>query len=115
MTDKYSLENLERWIEDLKNNASDTCKKILLCNKVDLPHDQDQIQKGREIAENNNFMFCETSAKSGHNVDRAVKQICREIVKNRAASNLDCAGAPRKDALLQKGLARRGGVGCGCR
>lgn len=86
VTDNSSLQGLHRWIEDLRNNASENCKKILLCNKVDLPHDTTQVARGKEIANENGFTFIRTSAKNGHNIFKAIKHVSRDILKTRVAS-----------------------------
>lgn len=114
VTEADSLKNLDRWIEDLRNNASETCKQMLLCNKIDLPHDPDQITKGKELAAENGFTFCQTSAKSGHNVSKAIKHICRAIIDNRAKSGLDASGSRKNTVSMQRlknPIKRR----CGCR
>jgi len=109
VTDNSSLLSLDRWIEDLNTNASETCRKILLCNKIDLPHDPDQVAKGKALAVKNGFTFCKTSAKSGHNVFKAIKHISREIIDNRDVEDIgDETVTMQNQPLIQR---RR----CGCR
>lgn len=109
VTNNDSLLSLDRWIDDLNNNASKSCRKILLCNKVDLPHTPDQVAKGKALADENGFTFCKTSAKSGQNIFKAIKHISREIIDNRAVEDTDKATvAMENQPLIQR---RR----CGCR
>lgn len=112
VTDEQSLKDLDRWIEDLQTNASEACRKILLCNKVDLPHDPAQIEKGKALAAANGYKFCRTSAMSGQNVFKAVKLISREIIEDRIGAGTSASSS--KQHLLndsQQPRARR----CSCR
>ena len=63
---------------------------------------QEQITKGKELAAENGYTFCQTSAKSGHNVSKAIKHICREIINNRAKSNLDGSGSRKNTVSMQR-------------
>jgi len=109
VTDNSSLLSLDRWIEDLNTNASESCRKILLCNKIDLPHDPEQVAKGKALAVKNGFTFCKTSAKSGQNVSKAIKHISREIIDNRDVEDLDDDTVTMQNQPL---IQRRR---CGCR
>jgi len=113
VTDEMSLKGLDRWIEDLRNNASESCKKILLCNKIDLPHDSELVAKGKELASENGFTFCRTSAKSGHNISQAVKHISRQIIEARASSS-EATASRRNTVTMQrpKNIIQKR---CGCR
>lgn len=109
VTDNSSLLSLDRWIEDLNTNASESCRKILLCNKIDLSHDPDQVAKGKALADKNGFTFCKTSAKSGQNVFKAIKHISREIIDNRDVEDVDDDTVTMQNQPL---IQRRR---CGCR
>lgn len=111
VTDDQSLTDLDRWIEDLRSNASEACRKILLCNKIDLPHDPAQVQKGKALAAVNGYTFCRTSAKSGQNISKAVKHISREIIEDRIKTG--ASDSSNKQPLLNDSehSTRR----CGCR
>jgi len=114
VTDEQSLKDLDRWIEDLQANASEACRKILLCNKVDLPHDPAQVEKGKALAAVNGYKFCRTSAKSGQNIFKAVKHISREIIEDRVEAGTSASSNKQpllNDTQQPRGYRRR----CGCR
>ena len=73
-----SFENIKnRWIEDI-NNAFDISKipVILVGNKKDLKDERNiSEEEGKEVAKKNNFMFSETSAKTGENVNKIFQDL----------------------------------------
>ena len=78
-----SFENIKNeWIEDI-NNAFDISKipVILVGNKKDLKHNRIiSEEEGKEVANKNNFMFSETSAKTGENVNKIFQDLFEFIV-----------------------------------
>ena len=82
ISSRDSFNNISTWIEDCKNQSPKTIFMVLVGNKCDL-NDKRQvsIEEGRELAERNNMMFFETSAKDGINVDEIFLHSANEISK----------------------------------
>ena len=80
ISSRDSFNNVSTWIEDCKNQSPKTIFMVLVGNKCDL-YDKRQvsIEEGRELAEKNNMMFFETSAKDGINVDEIFLNSAHEI------------------------------------
>ena len=79
---RESFEHISNWIEDCKNQSPKTIFMCLVGNKCDLNEKrQVSIEEGRELAEKNNIMFFETSAKDGINVEEIFVNTANEISK----------------------------------
>ncbi len=82
ISSRDSFNNVMSWIEDCKNQSPKTIFMVLVGNKCDL-NDKRQvtIEEGRELAERNEMLFFETSAKDGINVDEIFLNSANEISK----------------------------------
>ena len=82
VTDKKSFELLDKWINNI-NDSVDINSKILILagNKADIEDDKREVS--REEAENyanlNNFLYFETSAKSGLNIKEVFNKLYEDI------------------------------------
>ena len=83
--DEKSFENVKfRWIQDI-NDSLDMSKTpiILVGNKIDLKDERIiSEEEGQKLANDNNFEFLETSAKTGENVNEIFQTIFEIIVKD---------------------------------
>lgn len=68
--DRQSFENTLNWLDDVKKEHSgDGVVLCLVGNKTDLSDlRQVSVEEGESRAKDNNCLFCETSAKIGHNI-----------------------------------------------
>ena len=68
---QISFESLDKWIRDVDENGTlPNMMKILLATKSDLISEREVSQKEAEkLAKNNGFVYFETSAKEGTNVE----------------------------------------------
>ena len=78
-----TFQNIENWIEELLKNVKTPVPIVLIANKTDLRTDVDfsiSKEEGYYLAQKiakkylnkeNSVGYIETSAKSGHNVERA--------------------------------------------
>ena len=87
ITRKLTFDNLNIWINEIKNICSKSVYIILLGNKCDLENQREvSYKEGEKYAEENNFKFYETSAKDNINIievfEESSKIICDNIEKN---------------------------------
>jgi small GTP-binding protein len=82
ISSRDSFNNVTTWIEDCKNQSPKTIFMVLVGNKCDL-NDKRQVtaEEGKELADKNDMMFFETSAKDGINVDEIFLNSANEISK----------------------------------
>ena len=79
---KQSFNNVDKWIDDLKEFGEDCTCILLVGNKCDLDNiRQVSMDEVRKKAEQYNVGFCETSAKTGKDVDVAFQRLIEEISK----------------------------------
>ena len=77
---KESFENIDRWIEELRSYSGDVpC--VIFANKSDLSEERKiSAEEGQKKAEEYNFQYFETSAKTGENVQTAFNKLAEKIV-----------------------------------
>lgn len=80
VTDKESYKNIDTWMNEVEKHASDNVSRILVGNKSDLT-DSRQVttDEGKELADQYNIRFMETSAKESANVEEAFTLMTKEI------------------------------------
>ena len=79
---KNTFDNVDKWINELKNNGSEDVYIMLVGNKSDLK-DKREIsdEEVKKKAEVYNVAFCETSALEGKNIEYAFECLINEITK----------------------------------
>jgi len=88
VTSRTSFANISGWLQDVRAHADPHLTCILVGNKIDLcdptvqRHRQRQVttEQGAAFAREHGLLFVESSAKSGHNVDRAFEDASRDIL-----------------------------------
>ena len=79
---KNTFDNVDKWINELKNNGSEDVFIMLVGNKSDLKEQreisEDDVKKKAEMY---NVAFCETSALEGKNIEFAFENLINEITK----------------------------------
>jgi small GTP-binding protein len=84
ITNKKSFENLNKWIEDVKENSPKDCKYIIIGNKSDLSD-----QRTISTFEIDNFVkekkssYFEVSAKNDEGLNDAFINLSKEIIKDK--------------------------------
>ena len=81
ITSRESFEGLPDWVNLINDNV-DYAPIVLIGNKVDDASENRIVryEEGRQFAEANDFLFFETSALNGKNVNKAVYSLCEKII-----------------------------------
>ena len=83
ITRRETFTQLEKWLTEARENASENMVIMLIGNKVDLDHKRAvTYQDGSDFAAKNNLIFLETSAKTAANVEEAFVQTAQKIYQN---------------------------------
>jgi len=80
VTNEQSFLDIEKWLDDIENYASENVIVILIGNKSDMT-DQKVIStsRGNELAHKHNIRFIETSAKNDDNIINTFTTIVNDI------------------------------------
>lgn len=91
ITNYRSFENIEKWLDQLKNEGEFT--KILIGNKLDLKKDRCvSKEEAEEFARKNNMEFLEISVKNNEGVIESFEKLLNNIskdIKNKKNFNLE--------------------------
>ena len=87
ITNSDSFNGLKDWLESIKTHFGEkniSIPIIIVGNKIDL-EDKRDVEKddANKFAQENNFKYFETSAKTGEGVDNAVRELVRQILANK--------------------------------
>ena len=83
ITDKESFEKINFWVDNIKNNAPENAKLILVGNKCDLANERKvSYEEGENYAKNLNIKFFEASARDGTNVNELFFYLANEIYQD---------------------------------
>jgi Ras-related protein Rab-8A len=106
--EEESFANVENWMRQIDENASPGVKRILVCNKCDVPDAERAVskEKGEALAAKYGIPYFEASAKENLNVNEAFLKITRDILKELKGDEED----GKKLSLGGDG----GSAGCGC-
>ncbi|CAD8059655.1 unnamed protein product [Paramecium sonneborni] len=81
ITKRDSFHNLQRWMEEIKNNGNANMVITLCGNKVDLESERAvTYEEGWQFAQQHQLIFLETSAKQGINIQSAFYQSTQRIL-----------------------------------
>ena len=86
VTNSESFDNLKFWINSIKSNLGEKnifIPIIIIGNKIDMK-DMRDISKddANKFAQENNYKYFETSAKTGEGVDEAIRNLVNQILAN---------------------------------
>merc|ERR1712130_171647 len=83
ITTQESFLGAKTWIEELQRQVRADIVIGLAGNKSDLEDKREvTLEDGKNYAEDNGYLFYETSAKLGHNVNEIFKDIAKKLPKN---------------------------------
>ena len=82
ITSRSSYEQLSKWVQIIKKETYKT-PVILVGNKLDQEDDKRIVREkeGLQFAKDNDFLFRETSAFNGQNINNVINDLCEKIVK----------------------------------
>jgi len=94
ITKDVSFENVEKWLAELKENATADITMMLVGNKTDLANARCvSTEEGKTYASKNGVSFMEASALTASNVEAAFLQILSEIYHKKAHKEQAASGA----------------------
>lgn len=80
VSDLESFNNVKQWLQEIERYAVDNVNKLLVGNKCDMASKKVVSYKtGKDLADNFNMPFIETSAKNAHHVEEAFVTMAAEI------------------------------------
>lgn len=89
ITEKKTFEDLEQWIESIKENIDiDTLPIVLVGNKLDL-ESQRQVSKeqAEQFAKNEKFKYFETSSKNNIGIEETFQYLAEEMYRIKQNQN----------------------------
>lgn len=110
---KSSFENVDRWLNELRDHADSQIVVMLVGNKTDLKHLRAvQTEDAAFYAQRHNLAFIETSALDNSNVEQAFTKILteiyrlstRQIVNDKRANSVIGPSKPISAATQPEGL-----------
>ena len=93
VTQMRSFENINKWLRNIDDHASDDVVKMLVGNKCDM-EDKRCIARarGETLAREHGVPFLETSAKANTNIEKAFFEMARLILKKTPLGPSDSTG-----------------------
>ena len=82
INNKESFDKVQFWIEEIKANAEEKIKCILIGTKCDLDKREVSEEDGQNLGEKYGYKFLETSAKENININEAFETLVSEIMNN---------------------------------
>ena len=90
ISDRESFDSMPRWIQEVKDIINKEVVYALIGNKIDLEKERKvTFDEGKKLAEQNNFVFQEVSAKTGENFEKLFEVQIYEAVYNKFRSEFD--------------------------
>ena len=100
ITRKETFDHINKWLQEVKTNGSKDICCILIGNKKDLEESrQVKYEEGKKLAEENNLLFLETSAKTAENVQECFKISAEKILDQISKTGVDPT-APSKNVKI---------------
>jgi small GTP-binding protein len=99
VTRRESFANIQRWIEDVRAAARPDAVMVLLGNKADLAAARDvAADEAEAFARDRGMLYFETSAKTGENIERAMRACLDAVERLINAGKYD--GSAASDAYV---------------
>jgi Ras-related protein Rab-8A len=80
LTDSKSFENVEKWMQQIEENAPKNISKILVGTKCDLIEDRSvSFECAERLAKSYNMTYLEVSSKTGANIMESFNNLANSI------------------------------------
>lgn len=119
ITNRDTFRSCQSWIDECQNLTQKNVVIVLVGNKCDLETERKvNTDEGQQLADENNILFYETSAKTGENVLDVFNASCgkiSDIIKNKQVDiNMESNGIKlgTRDSLLEKTKPQKKNTGC---
>ncbi len=87
VTRRRTFLNIDKWKEEAFENTGKEIPIILVANKIDLVDSRTVNKKeGKAYAKEHGFIYVESSALTGENVEEAYVTLCKKMIKESKAS-----------------------------
>jgi len=87
VTRRRTFLNVDKWKEEAFENTGKEIPIVMVANKIDLVDDRTVTQKdGKTYAKENGFIYVESSALTGENVEDAYVELCKKMVNESKAN-----------------------------
>ena len=86
LTREQTYIEVRKWLTEIRQFAGQDIPFVLIGNKYDLLEDVGEVidrDEAKALAEGENSIYIETSAKTGINVDEAFTELTRRIIESR--------------------------------
>jgi|688.fasta_scaffold201594_4 Ras-related protein Rab-1A len=101
VTNRNSFKNSQKWLDDILPNCTNSTAILLIGNKSDMDKQREVLyEEGKQLADEYNLMFIETSAKDRINIDLAFRDMAIKI-KNKIIDDVKINGINGNDPFLQ--------------
>jgi Ras-related protein Rab-11A len=82
VTRRRTFLNIDRWKEETIDNVGKKIPIVVVANKIDLVESRVVPEKeGRNYANENEFIYVESSALTGENVEAAYVELCKKMIE----------------------------------
>ncbi|KAI6225316.1 Ras family protein [Aphelenchoides fujianensis] len=82
LTNSDTFRGIKRWLDEIERNC-ESIPTMLVANKLDNEANRAVVKKdGEEYAICKNCLFCETSARTGENVEKIFEDLTRKILES---------------------------------
>ena len=93
VTQSRSFDNINKWLRNIDDHASDDVVKMLIGNKCDMDDKRCITRaRGEALAREHTIPFLETSAKNNVNIEKAFFEMARLVLKKSPPNPSDSAG-----------------------
>ncbi|KAA6400132.1 MAG: putative GTP-binding protein yptV4 [Streblomastix strix] len=111
---RQTFESLNEWVSDLQKYGSQDLVVAIVANKSDKPDRVVSTEEGQAFAEDHRYLFYETSAKTGENVDETFLGLSKEILKNSDGQNIRPQEENQHEDSAPLELDKHGTSSCPC-
>lgn len=99
VTSSLTFQSLNRWLQELRENADSNIVVMLVGNKCDLAESRAvSTEEGTGMAKQENLLFIETSALNATNVQESFSQLITEIVHRVSSNDVSGKGNTESEA-----------------